>query len=647
MLTKRLIAGLLAVLLCFSLVACNTKPPAESTSDTADANATNDSTAGSTSNSTAKPTTQSSTSQSTSGTTYPTLPTENPTPTFPSLVASNDDLESVQVGKYVTLRYNANAAEVTYEAVKGVGSRETVTVTVKARNGYTFDGFTKDDAIANGRAPVSTDTTYTFTANAAMKLFVNSSFTVNYHANGGEFANGFDGTDTSSAVFYLNPATVHDNGSFEREGYTLIGYNTKEDGTGEYVALGSRVRSYGKGTIDLWCVWTENTPADQFTYDASGSGVVITKYNGTAETVTIPETIEGKKVTEIASDAFLDNTTVKMIVVGKTVKTIRDNAFNNCSALETVILWDAAFSGSSWTGGSLSDYCITDCSAFQTVHINTVYTMNSDWTSCGAAKFDRLLWAKDKKKVIIVGGSGSLFGFDCAVLDAALGGEYEIVNLGENAQITALMYFDVIEEFITEGDIVLWCPEPGSWTLGSENCHSRLWDFRKSDYGFTQHLTLSYYSNFFSSFAASCSKLQSASFKAFDQLSSSMSKYGDDRSPRKSKNETYDYNFDYSISAVEAMSEVFTNIKNKGGRIFFSFAAMQDTGSWNTSEADVKAYEKMITDLPGVTSISEYEGCIYLDKYFYDSAWHLTDEGGTVRASFVAQDILRALGKIE
>ena len=648
MFTKRLIAGLLAVLLCFALVACNNTPPeASSSSDTSDTSSTQST--NSASDPTSKPTsTTQSTSQSTSGSTaLPTLPTENPVPTYPALDTSSDDLESVAVGKYVTLRYNANAVDVTYETSKGVGSRENVTITVTSKNGYTFDGFSNKDAMANGAAPVSAETTYTFTANAATTVFVNSSFTVNYHANGGEFANGFNGTDTSSAVFYLNPATVHDNGSFARDGYTLIGYNTKEDGTGEYVALGSRVRSYGKGTIDLFCVWAENTPADQFTYDASGSGVVINKYNGTAETVTIPETIDGKKVTKIASDAFADNATVKTVIVAKTVATIDQDAFNHCSALETVILWDAAFSGSSWTGGSISDSCISSCPAFKTVHINTVYTLNSDWTSCGAAKFDRLLWAKDKKKLIIVGGSGSLFGFDCAVLDAALGGEYEIVNLGENAQITALMYFDVIEEFITEGDIVLWCPEPGSWTLGSDNCHSRFWDFRKSDYGFTQHLTLSYYSNFFSSFAASCTKLQTASFKAFDKLSSNMSKYGDDRSPRKSKGETYDYNFSYTISAMEAMSEVFTNIKNKGGQIFFSFAAMQDTGSWYTNEAHVKAYEKMITDLPGVTSISEYEGCIYLDKYFYDSAWHLTDEGGTVRASFVAQDILRALGKID
>ena len=105
------------------------------------------------------------------------------------------------------------------------------------------------------------------------------------------------------------------------------------------------------------------------------------------------------------------------------------------------------------------------------------------------------------------------------------------------------MYFDVIEEFITEGDIVLWCPEPGSWTLGSSNCSSRFWDFRKADYGFAQYLDISRYDNLFSSFASNCAKLPKANFKNFDRLSANMSKYGDDLSPRKSKGQQYEYNF--------------------------------------------------------------------------------------------------------
>ena len=631
MFTKRLLAGLLAVLLCFAFAACNTTPPDETTTGESTAESTTSGTTGTTASSSSSQTTQ--------------KPTDPYNPVIP---ANSDDLESVQVGKYVTLRYNANAVDVTATAEKGVGSRETVSVTVTAKNGFTFNGFTKDDAIVNGKSPVSTQTTYTFTANAAMKLFVNSSFTLTYHANGGELANGFSGTDTYSAAFFLNPIALHDNGSFARNGYTLVGYNTKADGTGEYVTLGGRVNAYGKGNVELWCVWAENAPESDFTVTADGTGVAISKYNGSAEIVTIPETIGGKTVTKIASSAFLNASSVKQIIVPKTVKTVEKNAFNACSALESIVIWDTGYSGSSRGGGSLSDACLKNCTAFKSVYINSVYALNSDWTSCGAAKFDRLMWAKDKKKIIIVGGSGSLYGYDSAVLDAALGGEYEIVNLGENANVTSLMYFDIIEEFITEGDIVLWCPEPGSWTLGSSNCSNRFWNFRKSDYGFMQYLNLDYYDNFFSSFAANCSTLASATFKSFDRLSPNMSKYGDDLSPRNSEtNHTatkhYNYSFNYSLTEADALAELFGNIAAKGGKVFFSFAAMEDVSSLD--EYNISIYEDMITELPNVTSISDYKNCIYDCEYLWNSEWHLTDEGATLRSEHVAQDLLKALGK--
>jgi len=245
MLTKRILAGLLAVLLCFALVACNQPDdPDSSTSQTSDSsNTTAQSTSGSTSQTTGKPT----------------------EPANPTIPADSDDLESVQIGKYVTLRYNANAADITCEVKKGVGSKESVTITATPKNGYTFDGWTENNTIAGGQRPVSTQTTYSFTASAKTALFLNSSFTLTYHANGGAFKNGFSGTDTYSATLFLNPNTLHENGSVARDGYTLVGYNTKQDGTGEYVSLGARVNSLGKGQIDLWCVWEENTPDEPFT----------------------------------------------------------------------------------------------------------------------------------------------------------------------------------------------------------------------------------------------------------------------------------------------------------------------------------------------------------------------------------------------
>ena len=147
------------------------------------------------------------------------------------------------------------------------------------------------------------------------------------------------------------------------------------------------------------------------------------------------------------------------------------------------------------------------------------------------------------------------------------------------------------------------------------------------------------------SFAANCSTLAGAKFKDFDTLSVDVSKYGDVLSNRNSNMNHYDYNFNYNLSAKDELTELFGNITAKGGTIFFSFAAMEDTDSLD--DYAIAIYEDMILELPGVVSISDYENCIYDYTYFWDSAWHLTDEGATLRSQHVAYDLLRALGKID
>lgn len=615
MIMKRLFAGLLAVILCFALVSC------------ADTD-TNDSTTSSTESSTVASSSESTSSEQTA----PTAPDG-----FSALPVS-DDLEKAQIGKYVTLRYNGAAADVFYKVEKGIGSRENVTLTVSPKNDYTFDGWSQKDALVNGAASLSTQTTYTFTATEDTVIFLNSSATLNYNANGGSFSGSFSGRETFSVAFFHNPTTKIAGNHFKRDGYTLIGYNTKADGTGDFVSLGERINLNGKGTIELFCVWSEHTPADQFTYTEINGNVIIQKYNGSAETVSIPDKIGGKTVKQISSGAFLNNSTIKKVILPKTLSSVDSGAFNGCPALETVVLFD--------TLTNIAEGSFKNCAALKTVNINTAYKLSNQWFSCGAAKLDRLMWAKDKKKIIIVGGSGSLYGYNSAVIDEALGGEYEIINLGENANIPSLTYFDIIEEYIGEGDIVLWCPEPGVYTMGSKAAaiSSRFWDFHKVDYGFMKYLDLSYYSGFFSTFKDSCATLATSQFKNFDRLSPNMSKYGDDLSNRDSKMAIYDYSFNYPMTETAAYSAIFTNIGNKGGKIFFSFAAMATQNAEKSASA-AASFEKVITALPNVTSISAFENCLYDYSYFSDSAWHLTDEGATLRSEHVAADLLKALGK--
>lgn len=637
---KRIVAFVMAALMVVLLVSCEKNPSPEQSSSTESTSPLETTSSENTTASTE--TSETTTASDTSETTTSSGGGEE----IPDPAEEIPDIERLEIGNYVTLVYNAAACDVEYEVEKGLGSRQTVTLTVKMKDGFLFDGWSSGNALANttewkNQAVLeSTNQTYRFEVSSAKTIYLNCSMTLVYHANGGSLASGVSSKDTYSLVFYHNPNTRPEGGYFVRDGYTLVGYNTEADGSGEFVSLGAKVNANGAATVDLYCVWAENTTEDAFTYETSGSSVTITGYTGDENVVVIPQTLGGKKVTKIAEDAFIQKS-VKTVVIAKTVEQIEAYAFDRCEDLTTVILFDASFN----TSAGISEDSFFQCVNLKNIRINTVYTLTDTWQSYGAAKLDRLIWAADKKKIIIIGGSGAYYGYNGQVLEEALGGEYEIINFGENANISALLYFDIVEDFIREGDIILWSPEPGRYTLGTTDCGNRFWDFRKSDYDFLKYVDVSLYTDLLPTFANYCGTLKTSNFKEFDALTISVNQYGDDISYRQWNGQKFEYWFKYSLPASEELAELVSKISEKGGSVYFSFAAMQESGMSNIKEEDVLDFEAMLEGIPGIVSISDYQDCIYDDDMFYDSAWHMTAEGAQARSEQVASDILAQLQK--
>lgn len=71
---------------------------------------------------------------------------------------------------------------------------------------------------------------------------------------------------------------------------------------------------------------------------AKDNTVHIVGYSGTDEVLTIPDTIDSYTVTEITSNAFADNETLKKVYLPDTVTIIDYNAFRNCFNLDYVKL---------------------------------------------------------------------------------------------------------------------------------------------------------------------------------------------------------------------------------------------------------------------------------------------------------------------
>lgn len=69
--------------------------------------------------------------------------------------------------------------------------------------------------------------------------------------------------------------------------------------------------------------------------------ITITKYVGNETNITVPATIDGKKVTEIGDEAFRFNKTVESVILPEGIVTIGERAFSDCAKLTHVEIPDS------------------------------------------------------------------------------------------------------------------------------------------------------------------------------------------------------------------------------------------------------------------------------------------------------------------
>lgn len=80
----------------------------------------------------------------------------------------------------------------------------------------------------------------------------------------------------------------------------------------------------------------EVNPKEDFEYDITDTGVVITKYIGQSKNCIIPQMIDGIEVTSIGNYAFEDNKSIKRIAIPDSVNSIGMRAFESCINLISV-----------------------------------------------------------------------------------------------------------------------------------------------------------------------------------------------------------------------------------------------------------------------------------------------------------------------
>lgn len=455
---------------------------------------------------------------------------------------------------------------------------------------------------------------------------------VTYEPNGGT---GEAATVACDTAVHLRPNTSIGTDMFSREGCTLTGWNTRADGTGERVGLGSRVSVPG-GELTLYAQWAEWSSAADFTYRQDGETITVTGYHGNDANLAVPAFIDGMEVTRIAAGAFR-NRAMTGVILPETLTAVEDGAFQNC-ALETLTLFDNI--------ESIGDGAFTGCEQLRTLRINAVekpYGANYRRESCYADKVDLLILARGEKKLVFYGGCSVWYNLDSSMLSPLLDQGFRVVNLGLNGTVNSSAQMQILGHFLEDGDILFHAPElssPKQMLIdpAMDEDDDKLWCGLEYNYDLFALVDLRTVPGALDSFCGYLSrKANSTAYSAVYRANGSVfwDEYGcipfrREETKQMLSDRVY---LDPAIITGGGMARLkafYDRYRSQGVRVYLSYACvnMDDVPAEQRDNVERMdgLFREAVGEMDGPVLISRLEDFLYRRGDFYDTNYHLLSE---------------------
>ena len=574
-----------------------------------------------------------------------------------------------------------------------------IRVETEVPSGMTFVGWSVGKPYDKGGTVVSTELAYSFRIESnPTYLYANfvspypAVTTMVYHLNGGA-SNGKDVvTDTVDTSFFTAPNTRYDDGSFTREGYVLLEYNTKADGTGDAYSPGSKANAEN-GKIDLYCIWAEastgfTTANDSYkvSWKETYSGVAITGWSGDGDTLVIPEKIDGKDVVSIKAGA-ITNKSFTTLVLPRTLRKIEDGAFTGCASLKTLYMGDGILSISN---AAFDEATYSNWTDFR-LTATTAPRFAADYDGGYRVKWDRLMRgvASGKKLVVFVSGSSSLHGVSTEYLDKLLGDEYFVVEYGTVRTTNNMVYMEAVANFVHEGDIVVYAPENSIYQFGCPTLTYKLFRDLESSQNVWRYIDVSKYENLFGAFLEYQNKRWSSTKRTYTDHPDNMSKQSFDENGDFHNYESQDYCVGYgsgtnnhgyftvtlnemvnSITAptgqgislsnaeqwiqigtyADEVKRVIGKVEKTGATVYFGFCPVNENALTANARtpAQQAAFDTLIEETFGIELLGSCSyhlfDWIYMYKGSDGSDFHLNDYGRAINTYKVYTELCAKLG---
>lgn len=267
-------------------------------------------------------------------------------------------------------------------------------------------------------------------------------------------------------------------------------------------------------------------------------------------------------------------------------------------------------------------------------------------------KVKRLKENKDKKKIVIIGGSSVPFSIRSSLIEENLK-DYKVIDFGLYASLGTKVMLDLAKPYIQKDDIVILYPETHSQTLSLYFDALTTWEAIDGNYNLFFEISNDNKMEMISSipnFASEKYKYYNSSEKPKTDdiyMRSSFDEYGDISSTLSTCNtmdNLYDkttlINFDSSIldnDFINYVNNYSNDINKKGAKMYYRFAPMNELAITNKDNLD-NFYNALDSKL-NFSILGNPNDSILNALWFYDTNFHLNNSGAILNTYNLIKEI--------
>ena len=262
-------------------------------------------------------------------------------------------------------------------------------------------------------------------------------------------------------------------------------------------------------------------------------------------------------------------------------------------------------------------------------------------------------------KIVLIGGSGAAFGFDCELLEAQFPG-YRAVNFGLYAGLGTTIMLELALPALNSGDIVIFSPELSKQTLSDWFDALSMWQAAEENPALLLRLDISRWQEMlaaFPSYAAQKARfamLGTGPDESGIYARSSFTEKGDIESSLRPSNQMpggWDENmplrFDDDLpteSFVQRVNDFTEACRIKQVRVFFRFCPMNESAMQAEERERMEIFTERLHAALACELLGSAERALMEPGWFYDTNFHLNGAGAAVNTALLAEELKAALG---